>query len=177
MMMKKFAGLLLAGLMAISATSAQETAPQPSVPQPYRTEILSFDNWSVTCQDFNEGKRKRICSAQLQVANTANNQVLLSWTIVQEETPGKLRSFLAVPTGVNIPAGLDVHFGAAMRKVPFDTCEPNRCTALVTIDAALVKDVTSAQNADVIVQGSNGKSVKFSFPLKGFDKAYLALTK
>ena len=46
-----------------------------------RTEILTYDNWTVTCRDGRDAKEKRVCSAELNIFQEAQGQrrVVFSW--------------------------------------------------------------------------------------------------
>ncbi|HET9902542.1 MAG TPA: invasion associated locus B family protein [Xanthobacteraceae bacterium] len=150
---------------------------QPKPPQvPFRTEILRFDNWTLTCNEFSEGPKKRICSAQLNVTQEKSNNVLLSWTFALD---GENRpvSVIQTPTGVSIGPGVQLRLGKAVRKMPFVSCEPQRCTASIPVDNSLIRDIGGTADADVIIYAPNGSGVKFNFPLKGFDKAYAELAR
>ena len=131
----------------------------------------------MTCSEFAEGPRKRICSAQLNVTQQNSNNVLLTWTIgLNNEF--KPISVIQTPTGVSISPGVEVQLGkAAVRKLPFVSCEPNRCTASVPIDNSLVRDMSATQTADVVIYAPNGSGVKFNFSLQGFDKAYAEISR
>jgi invasion protein IalB len=131
----------------------------------------------VTCREFAEGRKKRICTAQLQVKQSGTNNVLFAWTIGHDDD-NRAMSVLQTPTGVSIPAGVDFRLGkAAARKVPFATCESGRCTATLPVDANLVRDASAAADAEVVIHAPNGAGVQFSFPLKGFAKAYAELNR
>jgi len=81
-------------------------------------------------------------------------------------------SVLQTPTGVAIGPGLELQpEKAGKRKLSYDSCEPNRCTSSITMDAALLREMTAAPNAQVAIYAVNGQSVQFNIPIKGFDKA------
>src|SRR5262249_4670177 len=149
----------------------QQPQSQPAPPQPTRTEILRFDNWNVTYLEYAEGPTKKTCAAQLQLHNTNNNQVILAWTVSLNESK-QFVSVLNVPTGVAIGPGVELQpEKAGKRKIAYDSCEPNRCTSSVTMDAALLREITAAPTAQVSIYALNGQQVQFNVPLKGFDKA------
>ena len=50
---------------AAQPTAAAAQAPAPQTP--IRTEILNFDNWVVTCNEFAEGAKTRTCAAVLRM--------------------------------------------------------------------------------------------------------------
>ncbi len=154
-----------------------QPAQSPPPPTPTRTEIVRFDHWTVTCAEFAEGPRKRVCSAQLQVTQQNTTNVVLAWTIGlnPENQPVNV---INTPTGVSIAPGVELRLGkAAVRKLPFVSCEQQRCTATMPLDSTLVRDINAVQTADVVVYAPNGSGVKFNFPLKGFDKAYAELAR
>jgi invasion protein IalB len=159
---------------APAAQPAQQPAPPPA---PLRTEINRFDHWTVTCSEFSEGPRKRVCSAQLQVTQQNTNNVVLAWT-VGFNNENQIVSVINTPTGVSIAPGVELRLAkATVRKLPFVTCESQRCTASIPMDSNLVRDISAVAAADVVIYAPNGSGVKFNFPLKGFDKAYAELTR
>ena len=158
----------------------QEAAPtqqphQPPPPVPFRTEILNFDSWNVTCREFVEPK-KRECAAVLQITQTNTNQVILVWSFGMD-AGNRPVAVLQVPTGVMIGPGVELRLEKAQpRKIAYTACDNSRCTASVSADAALVRDMTAAATAEVTIQATNGNNLRFNVPIKGFDKAYAALT-
>jgi invasion protein IalB len=149
---------------------AAPAAPPPLTPQ--RTEITRFDNWVVTCNDFTEGPKKRICSAQIQVQQQNTNQVVFTWTVFINDAK-QFVSALQTPTGIMIPPGVDVQVEkGTKRKVNYESCDNGRCTAAVTMDANMIREVTAATTAQVSITALNGSTVQFSIPIKGFEKAY-----
>jgi invasion protein IalB len=160
----------------------QQTGPQtaaaqpaPSAPQiPTRVEILNFDNWAVTCNEFASGPRTKRCSALLQILQQNTNQTVFTWTVGMDDNK-QLMAVFQTPTGVVIPPGIELKIGKAAQKIPFASCEPGRCIATVTVDANLLREMTTAPTAEAIVQGVQGNTVQFNVNMKGFDRAYAAL--
>jgi invasion protein IalB len=149
----------------------QQQQQQPPAPVPQRTEIVRFENWTVTCQEFAEGTPKKTCGAQLQVQQTGTNQTLLAWTVSINDSK-QFVTVMQTPTGVAIAPGIELQpEKAAKRKLAFESCEPGRCTANFTMDAAMLREITAAPSAQVVIFAVNGQTVQFSFPIKGFDKA------
>ena len=150
---------------------------QPPAPTPTRTEILNLDNWVVTCREFAEGKRKRICSALLQITQSGTNNIVLAWTMGQDDE-NRMTSVLQTPTGVLIAPGAELRLGkAAPRKLAYTMCDNGRCTVTSPVDNTLVRDITAAGEAEVVIQAANGSNVQFKFPLKGFDRAYAEISR
>ena len=164
------------------AQTAQPAAPQAQQPpappqQPSRTELLNFDNWTVTCQEFGEPAQRRSCYATLQVTQQGTANVVLAWLIAAPEKT-RLVSTLHLPTGVFIAPGVDLKLGAApIRKLPYSKCEPQRCEANLAVEEAVFREASAAETGTAAIQGSGGQTINISFPMKGFDKAMAALRK
>jgi invasion protein IalB len=165
----------------LGITQAQAPAQAPAAPAntpapvPTRTEIINFENWAATCRDFAEGPRKRICSAQLVMQQSGTNQAVLTWIVGLNDNK-QLTTVIQIPTGVNIPPGLELRLDkAAPRKIPFETCDPGHCTASAPMDGVFVRDLSAASTAEVVAIAENGRSVQFNVPIKGFEKAYAHL--
>lgn len=151
--------------------------PQQPGPLPLRTEILNLDSWVVTCREFADAPKKRICSATLQITQSNSNSIVFAWTVGHDEG-NRMTSVLQTPTGVLIAPGVEVRLGkAAVRKAAYAMCDNGRCTATLPVDAALVRDINAAGEAEVVIHAANGQNVQFKFPLKGFDRAYAELSR
>lgn len=162
------------------APAAPAAAPpagaQPAPPVPTRTEILNFENWVVTCKEFAEGPKTRVCSATLQIAQQNTNQVVFSWTIGFDNAK-QMVAVMQMPTGVIIPPGVELRVGkVAPHKLAFASCDNSRCIATTPMDANLLREMTTVPTAEAVVQGSQGGAVTFTIQMKGFDKAYAVLS-
>jgi invasion protein IalB len=159
-------------------TTGQQTAavqPTPAAPQvPTRVEILNFDNWAVTCNEFADGPRSKRCSALLQILQQNTNQTVFTWTVGLDERK-QLMAVMQTPTGVVLAPGVEFKIGKLTQKVPFVSCEPGRCVATMTVDNNLLREMTTSPNAEAIIQGVQGNTVTFNIQMKGFDRAYAAL--
>jgi invasion protein IalB len=62
-------------------------------------------------------------------------------------------------------------------KVPFASCDTGRCVATLPMDAALLQEMTLVPTAEAIIQGIQGNTVQFNIQMKGFDKAFAALSR
>jgi invasion protein IalB len=160
-------------------TTGQHTAavqPVAAAPQvPTRVEILNFENWAVTCNEFADGPKSKRCSALLQIMQQNTNQTVFTWTVGLDDRK-QLMAVVQTPTGVVIAPGIEFKIGKlAPLKIPFTSCEPGRCVATMTIDANLLREMATSQTAEATIQGSQGNSVQFNIQMKGFDRAYAAL--
>jgi invasion protein IalB len=159
------------------AAPAQQQASPPPPQIPTRTEILNFENWVVTCNEFAEGPKTRVCSALLRILQQNTNQVVFSWTLAMD-TNKQLITVMETPTGVAIPPGVELRIGKSpARKIPFASCDSGRCVATATMDANLLREMTTSSTAEAVIQGSQGNAVQFNIQMKGFDKAYTVLSR
>jgi invasion protein IalB len=159
------------------AAAAQPQQPAAAPPKiPTRTEILNFDNWVVTCNEFAEPKT-RVCTALLQIMQQNTNQPVFSWTVALDNSKQAI-TIMQTPTGVVIPPGVELRIGKPpARKISFASCDSGRCIATMTMDANLLRDMTTTPTAEAVIQGSQGNTVQFNIQMKGFDKAYAVLSR
>jgi invasion protein IalB len=152
-------------------------AAPPPPPTPTRTEILNLDNWVVTCNEFVDGPRKRVCSALLHVVQQNTNQTVFSWMVAVEANK-LMVTIMQTPTGVSIPPGVELRIGKLQpQRVPFASCDNGRCVATMPMDSALLHEMTVVPTAEAVIQGSQGNAVQFNIQLKGFDRAFAVLSK
>jgi invasion protein IalB len=166
------------------AQSAAQVNPSPAAAQaptppqiPTRTEILNFENWAVTCNEFADAPRAKRCSALLQILQQNTNQIVFTWTVAMDEHK-QLVAIMQTPTGVVIPPGVELKIGKLpAQKIPFASCDPGRCVATAPVDTNLVREMTTSPTAEAIIQGSQGNTVQFNIQMKGFDRAYAVLSR
>jgi len=165
-------GAAILGLLG-SAGPAAAQATQPSS----RTEITTFDGWAVTCRTPDGGKRA--CSAQLVITQTddATKAVVpvFGWVFGLRE--GKVVGVFQLPTGVLIQPGVDVQIGKETRKLVYSQCAPNGCEAIVPMEDAFNKAVAAVPTVDATIVMLDGRGVKFSINMKGFDRALAEVRK
>jgi invasion protein IalB len=160
---------------AAPAPAPQLPAAPPPPPTPQRTEILRFENWTVTCNYYNDGAKKQACAARLQVQQSGTNQILLSWTVLANDSK-QIVSEMQTPTGVTIAPGVEMELDKkGKRTLAFESCDPGHCTATAVMDAAFVRDLSAAQSVQIAVHAINGQTLQFDIPAKGFDKVYAQL--
>lgn len=171
--------------LSISDVSAQlrpstppSPAPPPQAAPAQRTEILSFDNWQVTCQDATATTRKT-CSAALQLAQqqSGGTRNVVFSLVLALDGQQRLMALIQTPTGINLTSGIELTLGQRpVRRIAYTSCEPQRCDALVQMDDAFQRELASAEQGGVVVTGTNGQQVRFELQLRGAARA-LALVR
>jgi len=172
-------GLAVCAALAVAAAAdvvhAQKPPPNLPVAQA-RTEILTYDNWTVTCRDGADPKEKRVCSAELVIAQEANNQrvPVFVWILGlnKDGAPTNLWRFV---TGLSIPPGLDLKFGDKSRKVPIATCDASYCSATLQVDDAFAKEASALVQSEAVIQSADGRLITFTINMKGFAQALAAI--
>jgi invasion protein IalB len=171
--------------LAVAPAQAQKppAAPAQAIPLPSsstgRTEIVNYDNWTVTCRDGRDAKEKRVCSAQLDIVQEANGsrRAVFTW-LIGTNKDGALAMAMRFLPGVAIPPGVELKLAEKpVRKIPITICEPTHCEASMTIDEAFIRDAHAVQQAEAVVTASDGRQVTFTVNMKGFAQAVAAVRK
>jgi invasion protein IalB len=145
----------------------QTTATPSSTPM--RTVTTSQDLWQLTCEEPVSGKGPRTCSARLRIVEGTTGRVVLLVDI-RNGTDGQLRALIQTPTGVQMPAGVELMLGdSVVQKFDYESCTPQNCEALGAVDDALMQKIQAAGEAVFVVRARDGRPVKFSTPLTGIE--------
>jgi invasion protein IalB len=161
---------------APAETSQQAQEAQAASAQG-RTEILTYDNWTVTCRDGRDPKEKRVCSAELSIFQEAQGQrrAVFAW-IMGLNKDGALTSAFRFLPGISIVPGMELKFAdKPARKVPITSCEPSVCEATTPMDDGFIKEASQLVQAEAIVTASDGRQVTFTINMKGFAPALAAI--
>ena len=130
----------------------------------------------MTCNEFAEPKT-RVCTAVLQILQQNTNQPVFSWTVALDNSKQAI-TIMQTPTGVVIAPGVELRIGKSpARKISFASCDSGRCIATMTMDANLLRDMTTTPTAEAVIQGSQGNTVQFNIQMKGFDRAYAVVSR
>lgn len=161
---------------AQAPAGSQQAPAQQAAPAIQWRIIGTFGSWEARCTTP-PGQTAQLCTAVLQIINNQNKSVLMSW-IVGPDDKGALQSIFQTPTGVMIGNGVEVKIGnAAARKVSYQSCNPQQCTASGPMNDAFVKEITAAERANITLTAANGQALNFGIPVGGFDKALAAIKK
>lgn len=180
------AAIVVAGTGFGATAQAQRSMAVPQQAQaggaiaqstPGRTEILTYDNWTVTCRDGREPKEKRVCSAELNILQEAGGQrrVVFAW-IMGLNKDGVLATALRFLPGVQIAPGVELKFAdKTPRKVPITSCEPGHCEASINMDDGFIREASALVQAEAVITATDGRQVNFTINMKGFAQAVAAV--
>jgi invasion protein IalB len=131
-------------------------APAPAEPAKVRrVETIVDDNGTVTCAQTDQAGAKRLCSAILRIAQTDKagaERVVFTRVLGRQE--GKLMSAISVPSGVQIPPGMEVKIGdKEARELGY---QPDHCEALLPLEESVVKSLAAAPTTEISIRAVNG---------------------
>jgi invasion protein IalB len=143
-----------------------------------RTEILTYDNWTVTCRDGRDPKEKRACSAELTIfqdAGGGQRRAVFAW-VMGLNKDNQLTSAMRFLPGISVAPGVELKFAdKTPRRVPIVTCEPSHCEATTPMDDGFIREGSQVIQAEAIVTASDGRQVTFTINMKGFSQAVAAV--
>ena len=138
----------------------------------------------MTCQEFADPPKKRACNAVLRAQTSGNASVIIIWTVSINDKK-QFVGVLETPPGVLLAPGVEMELQSTKDakkqtkgpkyKFVYESCGPSRCAATLNFDDAFIREAMSAATANLLIQSSDGSTVRFDFPIKGFDKAYAQL--
>lgn len=143
--------------------ATKQTAAQSKSP----AHVESFGDWKVVCPT----KDKKTCFARILLVDQERRQPAVSWFVAPRRDGKGTVSFVNVPLGVLLQAGLTVEVNDKPRKFPFSRCTPQGCNALFPMDAEMVSRLSAMKTVLVTVLGPNTKAVAYTVSLKGFGDA------
>lgn len=151
---------------------------KPPKPQkPIRTETRTFDNWTVTCEEYARTRGKQICSAALKIVDRKSRRTLFAWLLARQARSGRVVGLVQTPTGILIEPGIIFRFAAKnARKFSFTSCEPGRCSTVIPLGLAMRKEISRAKIGVVTIKSTAGQLINFKIALKGFAEAYAAVS-
>ena len=170
------------GACAETARPADKSAAAAPATEPAklrRAETIVDDNWTVTCAQTDQSGAKRLCSAALRIAQSDKNgaqRIVFTWVLGHQDN--KLMSAIYVPTGVQIPPGVEIKIGPQeARKLGYSACAPDHCEALLPLEDAVVKSLSAAPTTEITIRAANGADAKFTVNMKGFAQALADISK
>jgi len=179
---RRMPALMLGTLCLAPVLSGEVRAEDKAAPEPAkirRSETIVDDNWTVTCAQTDQADGKRVCAAALRIVQTDKSgaqRVVFTWVIGRQD--GKLASAISVPSGVQIPPGMEFRLGDKdARKIGYSICMPDHCEALLPFDETMIKSLSAAQTAEITIRAVNGAEAKFTVNMKGFTQALADLGK
>lgn len=136
----------------------------------------SFGSWTLLCGKEAKDENER-CSLVMPLIEK-ETQKLVFRVIVTYGPKGNLVLRVDGPTGVALQRG--VEFSPDTKKIyrmPFQTCLPMGCKALLVVPDELKKELAASQQGAITVYALNGKAVQTVTAFSGFGQGIAALDK
>jgi len=159
------------------AAAQDKASPADAANQPPPAKVAgSFGNWTLLC-GTETGDEKERCSLVLPLVEK-ETQKLVFRVIVTYGPQGNLVLRVDGPTGVALQRGIE--FSPDTKKIyrmPFQTCLPMGCKALLLISDDLKKELVGSKQGAITVYALNGKAVQTVTAMTGFGQGLAALDK
>jgi invasion protein IalB len=185
------AGVFLAET-ALGQTGGQ-VAPGSAVPKPTTPNLpanakseaeqpepkieAQFGQWGLVCSQPKAKAEPQTCSL-VQALVQRDSQKLVFRVTVAYGPKGNLLLQIDSPTGVALQRGLEFSPGEVkIYRLPFQTCMPRGCSALLLMEDDLKQDLQKAEKGTITVYALGGQPVRALAELKGFAEGLAALDK
>ncbi len=141
-----------------------------------RAEMRTYDNWSVTCEEYEQRPGKPVCTAALKIVQRNTGRTLFAWLLAKQAKTGEVVGWIQTLTGVLIAPGVTFQFAAkTARKFGYTSCQQGRCSTIIRLGLALRREIARAKSGKISIVSTNGRRINFQINPKGFTKAYAAV--
>jgi invasion protein IalB len=162
---------------AAPAADAKAKAPaeMPKAP-PLKVEA-NFGQWSLVCDAPKAKEEKPSCSLVQALVERDSNKLVFRVTVAYGPK-GNLVLRIDSPTGVALQKGLEFSPDTVKTyRMPFQTCLPRGCSAVLVIADDLKQDLQKSQSGTITVYALGGQAVRAPAQLAGFADGLAALDK
>ncbi|QCL76497.1 MULTISPECIES: invasion associated locus B family protein [Agrobacterium] len=185
---RSLAASATAVLLSLSTVHAQEPAAQSDTAKRPSTEVHTerFDDWTLRCvvaagADHKVPQKASCEIAQPLMVDQGGKPVeVLNLAISRaNDKAGKANWALVALTPLDVHLASDFGFGAGSAKpslVRYRNCNHAGCFVIIPLDNSLISQMKQASNGATFFRLLGGQAVKVSFSLKGFTKAFDALS-
>lgn len=137
----------------------------------------TYGQWALLCGEPKEKELRPRCSLVQALVEKSSNQLVFR-VVVTYGPKGKLILKIDGPTGIALQRGLEFALGEAkLYRMPFHTCVPKGCSALLVIEDDLKQDLLNAEKGTLTVYALDGRPLRALAELKGFADGLAALDK
>lgn len=155
--------------------AAQAPAEKPKAP-PVKIEA-NFGQWSLVCNELKTKDEKSSCSLVQALVERDSNKLVFRVTVAYGPK-GNLVLRIDGPTGVALQKGLEFSPDEVKTyRMPFQTCLPKGCSAVLVIADDLKQDLQKSQGGTITVYALGGQAVRAPAQLAGFADGLAALDK
>lgn len=157
------------------AKTAKATPEAPKAP--VAKVAGNFGQWVLICGEVKDEAGKEPCSLVQALVEHESKKLVFRLTVAYGPK-GNLVLRIDSPNGVALQKGLEFSPDATkIYRLPFETCLPQGCSALILMQDDLKHDLQKSQKATITVYALNGQAVQAVTELKGFADGLVALDK
>ena len=139
-----------------------------------KTKQTQYGQWTVICPDAPGGELAK-CVARLTIRDNTRNVTMIQWLASYNQDSTVLMEIIT-PTDVLIEPGLQLSIGdTLLQRHPYIFCVPAGCITRISPNAAMLKDLRSADVVKLAITTSAGKQVVFSIKVDGMTDGLNAL--
>jgi|GEM_PF-702844 len=150
-------------------------------------KVEHFDDWVLRCVDAegtSDDKTAKLASCEIYQPLIVNNngtmvEVLNLAVSRANDKAGKANWALIVLTWLDVHLASDFGFGIGNRqpkRIRYRNCNQSGCFVVIPLDNDHIDQLKKAAEGNAFFRLLNGQTVKMSFSLKGFTKAFNALS-
>ncbi len=162
---------------AAPAAGANAKAPAEQAKAPPVKIEANFGQWSLVCEELKTKEEKPSCSLVQALVERDSNKLVFRVTVAYGPK-GNLVLRIDGPTGVALQRGLEFSPDAVkIYRMPFQTCLPRGCSAVLMIADDLKQDLQKSQSGTITVFALGGQAVRAPAELAGFADGLAALDK
>jgi invasion protein IalB len=189
--------LVAVALLVLAATASAQTGgqaePGSAVPKPPAQGAAkdakaaaekpsakvagTFGQWTLVCGKPNGKTEAPLCSL-IQTLIEKESKQLVFRVALAYGPKGNLVLRIDGPTGVALQKGLEFSPDAVkIYRLPFQTCLPRGCTAVLLVEDDLKQDLQKSPNGTITVYALDGQAVRAAAELTGLAEGLAALDK
>lgn len=137
----------------------------------------TFGQWTLICGEANAKTEAPLCSLVQSLIEKESKQLVFRVALAYGPK-GNLVLRIDGPTGVALQKGLEFSPDAVkIYRLPFQTCLPRGCTAVLLVEDDLKQDLQKSPNGTITVYALDGQAVRAAAELTGLAEGLAALDK
>jgi invasion protein IalB len=137
----------------------------------------TFGQWTLVCGEANGKTDTPLCSLVQTLIEKESKQLVFRVALAYGPK-GNLVLRIDGPTGVALQKGLEFSPDAVkIYRLPFQTCLPRGCTAVLLVEDDLKQDLQKSPNGTITVFALDGQAVRAVANLTGLVEGLAALDK
>lgn len=163
----------LVSLLALAGPAVAQQRGQQSQP-PAASQPQTFGSWVRACERTG---RTEVCSLRQLVAPKENpNQPIMAVAIGRLTPDRKMALVVKMPTQINREAGIGIRVDEGkVVSAPIQGCDAGSCTAAVTLDDDMLKQLRSGTQAVIAFRGQQGQVAPMPVSLAGLTRGLATL--